>query len=291
LIQLARLEGFYWVARLEGYARAARAFPYPISQPGVHQQVSKLEAELGTKLFERVGKDRVILTSRGKALYEVVAPFLDRLATLERSIRTGRVGGTLRVYSSSHLMRHLLPTWFRRVQSRHAEIDLELVEAKLPAIEELRTGAADLVVDHLHEIPSDFEARRLTQARPFIVLAATHPLLKGKPRPLRLADLAHEAFIAYGADRRSRELQLQALALHGVTPARVHTVDSSESILGFVAAGLGYSLIPSVLQRGPRAAGVHTQPLGRPRVEFPIFAVWRKSAARSSLLEAVLKLA
>lgn len=39
---LQRLEGFYWVARIGGYARAARAFPYPITQPGVHQQVRRL---------------------------------------------------------------------------------------------------------------------------------------------------------------------------------------------------------------------------------------------------------
>ncbi|MDX2010730.1 MAG: LysR family transcriptional regulator, partial [Myxococcaceae bacterium] len=58
-MNLQRLEGFYWVARQQGYARAARAFPYPITQPGVHQQVRRLEDELGVKLFERVGKDRV----------------------------------------------------------------------------------------------------------------------------------------------------------------------------------------------------------------------------------------
>jgi len=43
MVGIHRLEGFYWVARTGGYASAARAFPYPISQPGVHQQVKKLE--------------------------------------------------------------------------------------------------------------------------------------------------------------------------------------------------------------------------------------------------------
>ena len=79
MIQLQRLEGFYWVARCEGYARAARAFPYPITQPGVHQQVKRLESELGVRLFERVGKDRVVLTPQGRALYEYVAPFYEGL--------------------------------------------------------------------------------------------------------------------------------------------------------------------------------------------------------------------
>jgi len=46
-IPIARLEGFYWVARTGGYAAAARAFPDPLSQPAVFQQVRKLEDELG----------------------------------------------------------------------------------------------------------------------------------------------------------------------------------------------------------------------------------------------------
>ncbi|MCA9321778.1 MAG: LysR family transcriptional regulator, partial [Planctomycetes bacterium] len=47
MVQIHRFEGFYWVALTGGYARAARAFPYPITQPAVHQQVKRLEAELG----------------------------------------------------------------------------------------------------------------------------------------------------------------------------------------------------------------------------------------------------
>ena len=56
MIQLHRLEGFYWVARSGGYARAARAFPYPITQPAIHQQGKKLETGLGVALRERVGR-------------------------------------------------------------------------------------------------------------------------------------------------------------------------------------------------------------------------------------------
>src|SRR5687768_5514536 len=111
MIQLQRLEGFYWVARCEGYARAARAFPYPITQPGVHQQVRRLEDELGVRLFERVGKDRVILTPEGRALYAYVAPFYEGLPPVVQSLRGGQVGGTLRIQASGHVLRHLLPPW------------------------------------------------------------------------------------------------------------------------------------------------------------------------------------
>ena len=51
MTSLDRLTGFYWVARTEGYARAVRSFPYPITEPGIHQQVRRLETELGVRLF------------------------------------------------------------------------------------------------------------------------------------------------------------------------------------------------------------------------------------------------
>src|SRR5437016_3775864 len=98
MIQLHRLEGFYWVAKTQGYAKAARAFPYPITQPGVHQQVKKLESDVGVELFERVGKDKVVLTPAGQRLFEFVAPFLEKLPAVAEALRSGELAGRLRVH-------------------------------------------------------------------------------------------------------------------------------------------------------------------------------------------------
>lgn len=289
MIQLQRLEGFYWVARCEGYARAARSFPYPITQPGVHQQVKRLESELGVRLFERVGKDRVILTPQGRALYGYVAPFLEGLGAVARSLRSGEVGGRLRIHASGHVLRYLLPPWLRRLQRQRADIEVELFESKVPAVALVRSGEADLLVDHLTEVPADLEARTVGKTRPFLVFPSDHPLAqKGRVEPRQLGD---EPFITYSADLQLRELQLSALAHHGVTPRRLHAADSSETILGFVAAGLGYSLLASLQPKGPRVPGVVALPLTQPVREFPIYAAWRKSAHANPLLEALLALA
>jgi len=289
MIQLQRLEGFYWVARCEGYARAARSFPYPITQPGVHQQVKRLESELGVRLFERVGKDRVILTPQGRALYGYVAPFLEGLGAVARSLRSGEVGGRLRIHASGHVLRYLLPPWLRRLQRQRTDIEVELFESKVPAVALVRSGEADLLVDHLTEVPADLEARPVGRTRPFLVFPSDHPLAqKGRVEPRQLGD---EPFITYSADLQLRELQLSALAHHGVTPRRLHAADSSETILGFVAAGLGYSLLASLQPKGPRVPGVVALPLTQPVREFPIYAAWRKSAHANPLLEALLTLA
>ena len=95
MIQIHRLEGFYWVAREGGYAKAARAFPYPITQPAVHQQVKKLESELNVQLFERVGKETMQLTAGGQRLYDFVKPFFERLPAVVRSVQGGDFAGVL----------------------------------------------------------------------------------------------------------------------------------------------------------------------------------------------------
>ena len=103
MIQIQRLEGFYWVAFTGGYARAARAFPYPISQPAVHQQVSKLQRELETTLFERVAKDRVRLTPAGRHLFDFVAPFYEGLPAVVRSLKGAEHGGEIHIQAASLL--------------------------------------------------------------------------------------------------------------------------------------------------------------------------------------------
>ncbi|MCE9668948.1 LysR family transcriptional regulator [Myxococcus stipitatus] len=288
MIQLQRLEGFYRVARAEGYARAVSTFPYPITQPGIHQQVKRLEAEVGVALFERVGKDRVVLTPEGRALYSHVAPFLEGLDAVVQSVRKGEVGGTLRIHASGHVLRHLLPAWLRKLQAKRPDIEVVLFESKTPALDILESGDTDLVVDHLPDVPDAVDSREVARTRPFLVLPSNHPQTQRKQ--VRLSELRDDAFIAYSTDRYLRELQLAELARAGVRPKRLHAADSSETILGFVAAGLGYSLLASLLPQGPREAGVVARPLpGAPT--GAVHAAWRKTAARSPLIQAALALA
>jgi DNA-binding transcriptional LysR family regulator len=190
MIQLHRLEGFYWVARSGGYARAARAFPYPITQPAVHQQVKKLEGELEIALFERVGKDRMQLTPAGKRLYEFVRPFFEKLPGLARSLKQGDYGGDFHVQTASLLLRNLLPAWVKRVHRRWPEIRVHLRETQETDLEPLRSGEVDLIVDYLPEIPDDLASVRVATVRPCVVRAASPPRAKrAKPTIEALADV------------------------------------------------------------------------------------------------------
>ncbi len=289
MINLQRIEGFYWVAKTEGYARAARAFPYPITQPGVHQQVRRLEEELGVKLFERVGKDRVVLTARGRVLFDAVSPFIAQLPSIEAQVRGGVVGGTLKMHAAGHLLRHLVPEWLRRLQDARPDITVALTEVQTADLAQLRAGETDLLVDWLPEVPTDIEARQVGKTEAWIVAPAHGPFAqKGN---LTLSKLANVPFIAYHSDRALKGLQLEALRQHDVSPREGFAADSSDTILGFVAAGLGFSLVPWLTDVGPKLSGVLTRKLERPVASFPIFAAWRKSSGVHPLVEAALQVA
>lgn len=287
MIQPGRLEGFYWVAKTRGYSKAARAFPYPITQPGVFQQVRRLEVDLGVKLFERVSKDKVVLTAKGQRLYDAVAPFLERLPALEAELKGEELGGRLTIHASPHLVRHFLPAWLRRLHGKRPDIEVALSEVKTADLELLRTGECDLLVDHLGDLPAGLEAREVARLTPWLVAPSDHPL-SGQDK-LDPKVLAGETFIAYHSDLRSRSLQLEALAAQGIKPPRLLFADTAESILGFVAAGLGYSLVPWLPAAGPRVAGVVAHKVARPQGDFSVQAAWRKGA-HNPLVRAALEL-
>jgi len=289
MLQVQRLEGFYWVAREGGYARAARAFPHPITQPAVHQQVKKLEGELGVSLFERVAKDRVVLTPAGVRLFEFVRPFFEGLPGLVRSMRAGDYAGELRIETSNLLLRHMLPPWIRRLRKQHPRMQVHVSETRHPELAALRRGDVDLVIEHLYEVPDDIATMRVGVVRPFVVLPRGHRLADKKR--VDLAELSADPFVSYTPNQRARELQHEALAKHSVTPPHLLSASSAEGILGLVEAELGWSILPWLEETGPRSKGIVARPLAAPTVEFPVLAAWRKEAPENPLLDAALEAA
>jgi DNA-binding transcriptional LysR family regulator len=288
-IQIARLEGFYWVARTGGYARAARAFPYPITQPAVHQQVKKLEGELGLELFERVSKDRMQLTAAGERLYRFTAPFFEQLPGLVRSLKQGDYSGHLRIHAAPLVLRRILPAWIQRMQKKKPGMQIELREMVVPDLQLLRSGEADLLIDHLHDVPNDIATMHVATTRVFLVFPAAHRMAKRKR--VSLSDFPGETFISYTPGTFPCELQMKVLAEHGVVTTSALSAGSAETILGFVESGLGYSLVPSLASEGPQSAGIAARIMTSPKAEFPVYAAWRKDTPENPLLDAALETA
>ena len=286
-MQIARLEGFYWVARTGGYAAAARAFPYPLTQSAVFQQVRKLQDELGVRLFEQVGKAEVRLTSAGRQLYEHAAPFFERLPAVERALKSATPARELHVAAEALILQQVLPDWIRRLQRRAPDLRVDVRELAAPDPEVVRSGEVDLAVAYFPgPLPAGLASRTVATLSSFLVLPAGSEPAR-RPR-VELRHLAGETFVTYNPGTIHHELQRLALARSGAAPARVISASTTEAILGLVAAGVGCSLVPSTDQALLRRRGVVARPFAPGRGRFPVRAVWRASGPVNPAVDVAL---
>lgn len=284
-IDLNRLWGFHLVASCGGYAKAARAADYPITQPALHQQVRKLEQQVGVPLLERVGKDTMQPTPAGDQLLRFVSPFLRDLPRIVARARSGDYAGSLSIHAESLLIRKLLPQWLLTLQRRRPGAELRLHELRHVDLELLRSGRADVLVGHLPEIPDDIAAQPVATVYACLLVPRANAPTRGRPKPAQLDALP---FLSYPPDTRHHALQLEALARDGITPASTLALDTADTIQGYVEAGLGWSLVPSLEPEGPRNRRLRSYPWGRPRTSFSIQMMWRRDAPEHPLLDEMI---
>ena len=75
-MELLQLKYFRDAAKLENFSKVSEK--YFVAQPAVSHTISKLENELGVKLFDRSG-NKVTLNDYGLAFYEDVDAAIERL--------------------------------------------------------------------------------------------------------------------------------------------------------------------------------------------------------------------
>ena len=124
--RLKPLRAFCQAARLGSVSRAAEALF--LSQPAVTLQLQALERDLGTRLFERIGR-RLSLTREGAALYELARPLVEGIDGLEGEFRgrlKGLQGGELHVAAGSSTILYLLPPLVQAFKAAHPDIQLVL---------------------------------------------------------------------------------------------------------------------------------------------------------------------
>ena len=119
------LTAFLAVAESGSFSTAAeRLF---LTQPAVSKRIAQLEQQLGTRLFDRVGR-RIRLTEAGEALLPRARQVLLDLEDMGRAISnlTGTVSGTLRIGTSHHIGLHRLPPVLRRFSREYPDVKLDI---------------------------------------------------------------------------------------------------------------------------------------------------------------------
>jgi DNA-binding transcriptional LysR family regulator len=183
-----QLIGFRNVARLGSFTRAAEA-TYR-TQSALTQQIKALENELECRLFERIGKRRLILTPIGEKLLVFADSLLANYDRFILDIREDRTlqRGRLAIAAPFTTLYHLMPGAIKSFIRHFPEVELSLLDrSQRDAIDLVKRGDVDFGVALESSVPPELSVVRWKTAESVLLVPTGHPLAKGKSGTRRVS--------------------------------------------------------------------------------------------------------
>ncbi|GAB4168418.1 MAG: LysR substrate-binding domain-containing protein [Thalassobaculales bacterium] len=252
------LRYFQAVAEFGSYSRAAEWLR--ISQPAVSRQIAKLEAELGTPLFDRRGHG-VVPTEAGRLLGERARDLLRRLERAKAEVRGARDGptGSLSFAVPPAAGAILVPPLVARFGAAFPNVFLRVVGGFSGYIHEwLVRGQVDVALVHDPLPQRGFSADPLVREEVFLVGGPqAEPFGAGRDGEgeLRTEHLAGLPLVLPSRSNASRRL-LDHWTAGGAVPIDLKVeADDHGVIRGLLRRGLAYSLLTGAAVAEDVAAG------------------------------------
>lgn len=288
-LALHRLRMLHELAQRGTVTETARVLHYTPS--AVSQQLAALEKEVGSALFERIGR-RLRLTETGRLLAahaeEILAAEERTRIALERAAAT--VTAELTVGVLATVAAGLLPRIVETLADRHPGITVLTRETDPEhAVGEVRHGDLDLafVLDY-PDCPGGQPMHVTDISTTPIGVERLYAVTPEKEAPdggaVPLAALADRSWIVSGPGTQFGRAVRTACGQAGFVPRVSHQIDEHSTAMIMVAAGLGVTLVPG-LGRRLAPPDVAIAPLV-PHLRRRVFLAGRRAALRRPALQA-----
>jgi len=240
-MELYPLKVFLTVATERSFSRAGEKLLR--TQPAISLAVQRLEAELGEKLIDRTGRE-LILTDAGRLVLEYCRRFDNLERDLEnalaelRDMASGRLVIGANETTSLYLMHHIVN--YRRQYPKVKVQVRRTLSSRIPS--QLIDGDLELGV-----ISYDPQDERLVSSVIYtdhlaFVVSPKHRFAKRKP--VSIADLGMETFIAHNVVSPYRETVVREFQRHKVTLNMDVEMPTVETIRRMVQRNEGVAFLP-----------------------------------------------
>lgn len=235
-----------------------------ITQSAMSRFVKNKETELGTPLFERIGK-RFIPTYAGERCIETARKIL--LLNRQMNDEVDRIAkwgkGRIRLAFNSSWSDFFFSAIYREFRKKHESVDLQIFE--LNSNETLRmmdNGELDMaVVATAWENHSRYVCESLRTQRMVLAVSKEHPLVAQAENHsdylypfISLEEIRELPLVVRHAGQRTHEYAMGLLASHRISPHIVLEATSRENVLRAVQHGFGVTFSlddPVPLQKYP----------------------------------------
>jgi DNA-binding transcriptional LysR family regulator len=274
-MELRQLAYFVAVAEESHFTRAAERLR--VAQPAVSQQIRRLEAELGERVFLR-DRRSVALTPAGEALLPHARAALAQVEHGRESVAAlrGLVRGPLAIGLVTPLPGRGILRTVGAFAREHPGVELALMEEETDALlDAVRAGTLHCAFIGLgpgSSPPDDLSARVVAREPVVLAVHPGHPLAARDT--VRLRALRDEPFVTLTRASRLRQVLEATCARAGFAP-RIAVETSDLAVMVMLAAeGVGVALLPRSGLDG--AEGVVGLGVTHPRLDRRIVLVGRK---------------
>ena len=235
------LRYFSVLAQVEHYTVAAARLG--ISQPSLSSAIHNLENALGgVKLFEKVGRN-IRLTEEGRFYQEKVDAALKELHTASLMLRDSKVSApvVIRMGYVSGTLEGLISKKIAEYSRENSRIRFHLTESSAENLMDMvRQEKLDMAIVDSTDRDRSLHFRKLYQRNVLAAIPVNHPLANRET--VVPQELIHEPQIVfnYNVDKSFKEWTTGAPTDENV----ICTVDTAQSALDLVAAGIGIAFVP-----------------------------------------------
>lgn len=220
-----------------------------MSQPAVSQTITKLEKEVGIKLFERI-KNRLELTYGGKVLYKYSKKIIRLTAESEDMLHqiANLKAGKLRIGASMTIGTYILPDIINDFKKEYQEL-------KMP----LYINNTDNIVDNILNndldiafVEGPFKEKEIKSEifrKDELVVVSSPDYFSKKVGDLSLGDIAGENFILREKGSGTRDLAIKKLEESQIDYKIKHVLNNFEAIKKAITANFGLSILPKISVR------------------------------------------
>jgi DNA-binding transcriptional LysR family regulator len=245
-----KLRIFHAVASAGSFTHAGQMLA--LSQSAVSRQISALEEEIVTPLFQRHARG-LTLTDEGEVLYSAVSDVLARLGQAEEALKNAQSAprGSLKVTTSHGLGTYWLLPQVQEFLRDFPELQLHLLFEDREL--DLAQREADIALRMRAPVQADLIQRKLFTVHYHIYAAPSYLARMSKPDGIE--DLVKHTLIVYGetAAPEIRDVNWLQDSTRRLSPGeygRLLRINNITGILQAAESGLGIAALPDYVVAG-----------------------------------------
>jgi LysR family cyn operon transcriptional activator len=278
-MELRHIRYFLAVAETLHFRRAAERAA--VSQPALSQQIKQLEEEIGTPLFDRLGR-AVQLTRAGAIFLEHARRVIRELESARAAIAAeeGLQCGTLPVGVLQTVNAYLIPEIVSRFAQAHPCVSLRVEELSGRQIEEgVASGRLNAGIGFVPPMFQTLDTDPLFEEDLVLIIPQRHRL--ARRLRIALADLAGEPLVLLSQMYCVRQLIDESFQKAAVSPTVAIEMNSIEGILATIRAGARATILPRLSLGLKPTSQLRAIGLTNPTPRRGVGLLWRVGSYRS----------